>query len=211
MTERTPTIVLLERWRDGDDKALHQLLEEELPWIRGHVNKRLGPLLRQLGDAEDYVQEAMVRVLKSGPQFRVSDRRHFRALLAVLIENTLREEHRFHRRERRNPDRRKPLPRDSVLDLDPPRRGVTRPSVVAHREEEAAWMELAMALLPATDSEVVRLREWGELPFSEIGEAMGMKENTARARFHRALSKLAHNFVQLRAGGLGSVLAARDE
>ena len=211
MSEQGRTAVLLGRWHDGDDAALHVLLEEELPWIREHMNKRIGPLLRQLGDTEDYVQNAMVRVLRTHPRFTISDRKAFRGLLAVLIENMLRDEHEFHRRECRDPARQRSLPHDSVLDLDPPRRSVTRPSAVAQRDEEADWLHLAIQLLPAIDRQVVQLRTWEGLTFGEVGEVIDAKENTVRMRFQRALAKVGQNFVQLRAGRLGAVLARRDE
>lgn len=210
MNQTAPTVVLLERWHAGDESALHTMLEQELPWIRARVESRLGSFLKQLGDAEDYVQAAMLQILKHGPRFRVSDRGHFRRLLAVLVENTIRQEHRFHRRERRDVDRVQALPRDSVLDLDPPRRGVTRPSAVVAKQEEAAWLRLAMDLLPSTDGQIVRMRTWDGLAFGEIGAAVELTEGAARMRFQRALGRMARNFVQLRSGQLAAILDERS-
>lgn len=208
--EPSPTILLLERWHSGDETALHQLLEEELPWFREHVSRRLGPILRQVGDVDDFLQEAMLRVLRSGPRFRVSDRGNFRGLMAVLIENTLRDQVQFHQRGRRDRRVEREVPRDSLLDLDPPRQDVTRPSVAVSKSEEAAWMHLAVECLPPLDGEIVRLRAWQDLPFGEIATAVGLKENATRTRYQRALGKMAKNFVQLRSGALDSVLRNRN-
>ena len=62
----TDTPDLLRRWHEGDEAALSRLLERELPWIRQLVHRRLGPLLRRSGETQDFVQEAMVEVLRYG-------------------------------------------------------------------------------------------------------------------------------------------------
>ena len=115
------TRVLLENWQAGDRQSLDVLLERNLSWIRGRVQKRLGAFLRRKGDATDYVQETMVEVLSYGPRFVVSNQAAFRALLAKIIENVLRSSYSWHKAQRRSDDRARPLSRDSVLDLDPPR------------------------------------------------------------------------------------------
>ncbi len=37
---------LLVRWHEGEDEALHALIEDHLPWVRGQVRRHLTPLLR---------------------------------------------------------------------------------------------------------------------------------------------------------------------
>ena len=67
------TVELLNRWHAGDREALAHLLQRDLPWIRAHVSRRLGPLLRQKGETVDYVQDAFVAALQYGPRFVVAD------------------------------------------------------------------------------------------------------------------------------------------
>jgi len=71
--ETTETPDLLRRWHAGDEEALGRLLERELPWVRRLVHRRLGPLLRRSGETQDFVQEAMVEVLRYGPRFTASN------------------------------------------------------------------------------------------------------------------------------------------
>jgi len=188
--------------------ALSQLLEEHLPWIHAHVRKRLSGGMRADGDTRDFVQEAMVDVLRSGPRFVVSDPAHFRALMARCVENNIRDRRRYLDRDRRDIRRRRDLARDSLLVLDPPARSVTQPDDRADRNEELAWLHLALELLDPEDREVIRAREWDGLSFGALGQLIGISEDGARKRYTRALPRLAAKVGQLRKGQLGALTAA---
>src|SRR5262245_11241046 len=152
--EESPTTVLLRRWHAGDEDAVRELLERHLPWIRAHVQRRLGPALRRAGETGDYVQEALLEFLRYGPRFVVSEDHRLRGLLARIVENVLRDEHDRYAARRRARARERPLPSDSVLDLDAACDPVTRPSEVAERREWEAWVRLALELLDPEDREV---------------------------------------------------------
>jgi RNA polymerase sigma-70 factor, ECF subfamily len=194
------TRLLLQRWHAGDRKAIDALLARDLPWIHDHVHARLGPLLRARGETMDYVQAAVLEVLAYTPRFVTENRRHFRALLARIVENHLRDAHDHHNAARRTPARERPLPSDSVLDLDRPQRSVTQPADAAARGETEAWVRLALELLEPEDRQVLVLRQWQQLEFAAIGENMGLSEDAARMRFQRALPKLARQLERLRSG-----------
>ena len=202
----SPTLHLLRRWHSGDQKALDALIERDLPWIRAIVSKRLGPLLRARGETEDYVQDAMVRALSYGPSFLVSDQDQFRALLARIVENTLRDQHDFHAAEKRGAKKQIAPRNDSVITLDPPAPTVQRPSKEADGREQEAFVRLALELLDPEDRKVILLREWEELGFPDVAARLGITESGARMRFNRALPKLAEKVRQLRSGGLSSVM-----
>lgn len=197
---------LLERWHQGDSKALNQLLEEELEWVRSRVRARLGQLLRRKGDTDDYVQLAMLHVLKYGPRFLVSDRQHFRALLARIVENVLCDESDRYTAKRRAAERERALPADSVLNLDSPAKSITRPSQVAERHEREAWVRMGLELLDPEDREVIRLREFDGLSFADIGARLGVAEDSARMRFNRAVPRLAMKVQALKSGDLPAAL-----
>ena len=95
------TVTLLQRWHAGDRAALDTLLARDMPWIREHVERRLGQLLRAKGEADDYVQDAVIEVLRYGPRFLIADRERFRGLLARIVENTLRDQHDWYTAKRR--------------------------------------------------------------------------------------------------------------
>ncbi len=196
---------LLQRWHAGDRAAIEALVTRDLPWIQSYVRSRLGGVLRQRGETMDYVQDAVIRVLAYTPRFVTDDRGRFRALLARIVENHLRDANEHHMAACRSPAKELPLGSDSVLDLDGPRRSATRPSERAERDEEEAWVRLALELLAPEDRQILLLRQWHELEFAAIGQRLGLSEDAARMRFQRALPKLAHKLEQLRTGSPASL------
>lgn len=120
-------------WHAGDDGALHRLVEHHLPWLRQHVERRLGLVLRQNADTGDYLHEVIVEFLRDAPRFQARDQEQLRGLLASVAENTLRDRHDWYRAKRRDLARRAPLSPDSVLSLDPALVRSTTPSREAAR------------------------------------------------------------------------------
>ncbi len=196
------TMTLLRRWREGDPEALGQLVERDLPHIRAHARRRLGPVLHGQEQTGDIVQEAMVRVLVDGPRFVLSDREQFRALVGRIVENVLSTRGRYARRACRDIAREQPAT-GSVLDLDA---SATSPSRAAMRSEDQAWLELGLELLPATDRYVIVCRQWEEQSFAEIAATLGASEDATRMRFRRALSRLGRVLADLRSGQLDRAL-----
>ena len=205
MTDQT--IRLLQRWHDGDRAALDALIERNLAWMQQHVRQRLGADLRRAGDTQDFVQEAMVHVLEYGPRFVVESEEQFRGLLARIVENALRGQHRHLHQQMRDIARERGEARDTVLSLDPAQREVTRPSQIADRNEQTAWVRLALEFLPPQDREVLLLREMEGLEFAAIGERIGCTHAAARMRFQRALPGLIRKIRALQQGQLQRVLA----
>lgn len=196
---------LLSRLHAGEEDALRELLERHEPWVRARVRERLGARLRQRAETDDFVQDAMVDALKYGPKFMVSSEDHFRGLLARIVENALRDRHQYFDAARRARDRERPLPSDSVLDLDPRSPDRATPSRAADRREREAWLRLGLELLRPEDREVILLRQEDALPFEEVGARLGVAPNAARMRFERALAKLGKVVTRLRAEGAASV------
>ena len=58
--------------------------------------------MRREGDTQDFVQEALIEVLRDGPRFAVDNVDAFRALLARIVENTLIDRQRYMHRARRD-------------------------------------------------------------------------------------------------------------
>lgn len=208
-TAVTLTRELLLRWHQGDQDALAELVRQDAAWIEDHVHRRLGPQLRQRADTQDIVQNTLLEVLRAAPRFVVSDRGHLRALLAKMVENALHVQVRHAQAARRDVRREQPSAAasdGSVLHLDVQPAPTTRPSLAVERSETRSWVRLGLELLDPEDRSVVYWREYDELSFAEIGQRLGIDENTARMRFNRALPKLARKLQQLRHGQLGTAL-----
>ena len=63
--------------------------------------------------------------------------------------------------------------------------------------DDGSQRELAAALdlLPVEQREVLVMKIWNELTFAEIGDALGISQNTAASRYRYALASLKKNFV----------------
>jgi len=191
---------LLDRWHAGDPAALPALVEAHLPWLRQHVERRLGAFLRQREDPEDYLQTAVLEFLRDGPRFIVRDATQFRALLARVVENTLRDRVDWYRAKRRDLAKHAPLPSESVLPLDPALATSATPSRAAAAGEMREWVRLALELLDDDDKRLVVAREFDQRSFVDLGVEMGMTENAVRMRWVRAVARLADTMRALRRG-----------
>ena len=204
------TAELLSRWARGDQAALADLVAQDAGWITAHVRARLGGHLRQRVDTQDIVQDTLLTILRTGPRFVCSDRGHLRALLARMVENTIRAE--AHHQAAGKRDRRREVHADpgasgSVLILDRHAAAVTDPGSAAAKAETRDWLRLALELLEPDDRNVILWREYEQLPFAVVAQRLAMSEDAARMRFARALPKLARKLKSLRAGELGEALA----
>jgi RNA polymerase sigma-70 factor (ECF subfamily) len=206
MAAEPRTADLLRRWHEGDEDSLSALIARILPWMQKRVRFRLGPLLRRRGDTQDFVQEAMVEVLRDGPRFVVSDDGQLRELFARIVENLLRDEHRRQTAARRDVRREIRLASDSVLDLDAGGRAVTTPSQAAEANEWASLVRLCLGFVSPRDREILLLRQWQELSFEEIGKRLAIPAKTAHMRFVRALPRLVAQIRKLREGRLAELL-----
>ena len=203
------TLSLLERWQCGDAEALSMLLDRDLPWIRSYVQRHLGDGLRRAGDTDDFVQEAVLAILRYGPRFAMSSRRQFRALLAKITLNVLRCKGRELNALKRDPRNERALGTDTILYLDPPRQDVTRPDQRVEKKEEREWLRLALLLLDPHDQEPLDLY-WQGLEDSEIGERLGVSANTARMRRTRATGRLTAIVLKLKRGQLDDLVAQEE-
>ena len=201
-----PTQELLIRWHGGDGSACEALVERHLPWVSAHVSRRLGPALRAKGQTHDYVQEAMLELLRYGPAFLVEREASFRRLLARIVENVLRDQSDWYHARRRDMARERPLPSDTFLDLDRPRVEVKGPQQEAERQEWECLVRLALELLPPSPRRLLLRRQWDGASFAEIGAELGISEDAARMRFHRALLRVTDVLDRLRDAHLDALL-----
>jgi len=192
------TVELLQRWHGGDAAALHALIERDAGWVHGAVRRRMGEHLRHKLESIDVVQEAMGEVLRYVPRFVVPDRTRFRALMARIVENVLRDQHQFFHARRRAMSREQAP--GTALSLDGLGGSFGEPGAVAEANEEERWVHMALELLEPDVRDVLVLRLWEELPFDAIGERLGLTESGARMKFQRALPKLADKVKALRQG-----------
>jgi RNA polymerase sigma-70 factor, ECF subfamily len=145
-------------------------------------------LTRSSADAEDLVQDTMIRALRSIERF---DGRHPRAWLLTILRNT-----HINRNRRRRPQL-----------LDDPDSAFNDLAVVASADRadtsvEAAFdaeIDRALAALDPPFRQVIQLVDVDGLTYAEAAEAIGVPTGTVMSRLHRARSRIRE---QLRDAGV---------
>jgi RNA polymerase sigma-70 factor (ECF subfamily) len=123
-------------------------------------------------DAEDIVQDAFVRFWRS--RERVNDPAAF---VFACVRRCALDWQRCRQRQTQREER------------------VARPETeplftAAEDNERRAAIEIALRELPAEQSELLVMKVWGELTFSQIAAALETSPNTAASRYRYALAKL---------------------
>lgn len=202
------TSLFLKQWHSGDQQGLHELLQRHLPWIYANVHHRMGPVLKKKGETSDYVQDVLIQFMRDSPRFVLSNEASFRALLLKIVECTLRDKHDWYTARRRAVAKERPLPSDTILDLDAEYPRVRTPSKSAAFHEQEAWIRLGMEFLDPEDREILVLRQWDDRPFAEIGKRFGLKANAAWKKHDRAVCRLGEVVSALRSGEMNRITDA---
>jgi RNA polymerase sigma-70 factor (ECF subfamily) len=166
------TKALVERARDGDHDAFAQLAAATID--RLHAIAWL--ILRDLDDAEDAVQEALVHAWRELPRLREADR--FEAWLRRMLVNAC---HDLGRRRRRR----------SLVPIAMAAEPVSADSWL--RLENQDMLERAFERLPIEQRTVLVLEHYVGLTGPEIAAATGVSLGTAksRARYARTAMRAA--------------------
>ncbi len=184
---------LLEEAKGGCQVALGKLAELCRPYLLLIANEDLNPLLRGKLDASDVVQEALIAAHRDIAQFRGQKEVDFLAWVRGILINDLLEARRKHcGTAKRNVGREIPLDGDSVRgqpSIEVVGEAVSpRSEVIAKEEAEAlAW---AMNQMPEHYREVIRLRNWEELSFEDVGTRIGRGAEATRKLWSRAILHL---------------------
>ena len=137
-------------------------------------------LLHDEHDAQDVVQDAVLRALRHIDGFRHGDAR---AWLLTIVRNCCYTWHKQHKRDREN------APLSDVAAL-----GVADSQTADDETIRTSDRELirdAVDKLPAELREVLVLRELNELSYREISEVIGAPMGTVMSRLSRARERLA--------------------
>ncbi len=145
-------------------------------------------LTRHQADAEDLVQDTLIRAYKAIDQF---DGRHPRAWLLTILRNT-----HINRNRRRRPE----LMRDPDVEIERPARwpvidDASRPDRFVDRTFDAE-VESALRSLSPTFGEVVELVDLDGLSYAEAAEVAGVPIGTVMSRLHRGRKKIREHLRQ---------------
>lgn len=159
------------------------------------VRRRLDTAAGRL-DPDAIVSDTFADAARAWPAYQaVRSPEPFVWLYRIVLDRLI-DEWRRHVRPKRDFRREVPWPSHPSIDLGL-RADQTGASEAAVRDEQAALLRAAIDRLKDADREVVLLRGYDDLSFREIGEILGVGENTAAVRYLRALKRLKVEWQRL--------------
>lgn len=175
------SIELLARLKNGDGMALEQLFARYLTPLQRWAHGRLPPWARTMSDTQDFVQDAIVRVLGRLASFQPERPGALHAYLRTSVMNRIYDELRHAHRRPQGLELDDNLPSVLPSPYD---------STVGRQDLEI--FEAALAELSENDRELVIARVEWDLGYGEIAAALGKPSpDAARIAVRRALLKLA--------------------
>lgn len=176
----TSTIDLLDRFKQGDQDAVNELVERSIPPLKRWARGRLPQWARSLAETQDLVQNAVIRAL---PHLKTFEAKHPGALQAYLrqaVNNHIRDEIRKVRAR----------PVAAPLSDEQPDEGPS-PLERAIGREGLERYEAALARLRPLDREAIIARVELQQSYEEIAIALGKPTaDAARMVVVRAIKNL---------------------
>ncbi len=156
-------------------------------WFHQNGNKLLlfaRQMTRSAADAEDVLQNAIVRCWNArknrnggvDPENAPDPAEIYTMIRRAAIDLGRRETRRARREEK-------------VIDFEEAK-GIDWFQCPFEARERNGEITSALRKLPEAQREVLTLKIWGQLTFQEIGESLGISENTAASRYRYALEAL---------------------
>ena len=165
---------LLGLFLDGDDAMFGELVRRYERPLHGFICRLTG----QPGAAADLFQETFLRAFQHAGSFR--GRSRFKTWLYAIAANVCRSHARKAMRRRTVSDEDAPEPPDPAPG----------PNGAAASQEIGERVARAVGTLPASQREVVVLKLYDELTYSEIAQALGRPLGTVKTQMRAALKAL---------------------
>ncbi len=181
---------MLAKARSGDDAAVGELLNKYRDYLLLIANQQMDRQLQGKIGGSDIVQESMFAAQQGFHQFEGDSPAQFMAWLRKILINDVYETGRkFRRTAKRQVDKEVELSSGASRDMPLVDPGDT-PKTDAMMKEERRRLREAMMLLSDDHREVLKLRNWDQLPFAEIGVRLDRSEEAARKLWTRAVLQL---------------------
>jgi RNA polymerase sigma factor (TIGR02999 family) len=161
--------VLLTRWKEGDQEALHALIPTVYEELRSLARRYLrGERPDHTMQSVDLVHEAYIRLVDQNPA-QTQDRGHFVAIAARLMRQILVDHARRRRASKRGPAQKLQL--DEAL-------GLAQTKAVDLIAIDDALTELSKR--DAQQGQIVEMRFFGGLTVEEAAEVLGISAATVK-------------------------------
>lgn len=187
---------VIERIRAGEETALGEAFAHyrERLWRCAHfrMDKRLAGRV----DADDILQESFLNSAQRIRHFPQDEEVSCFLWFRLIVQQTLIDVHRRHiSAQRRDASRERSIQAPAMAGTSVALAGhllagLTSPSGVAVKKENAYILERALESMNEIDREVLALRHFEELTNNEVAELLGITKKAASNRYARALVRL---------------------
>jgi len=175
---------LIDGLRRGDEDAFRTLVTTHLPRLRAVALR----IVRDAHLAEDCVQEAFVRALRSLDRFRGESL--LGTWLHRIVVNACLDELRRRPLTAGDADLAGPAFDGTGCRVEPPGPPMRSPEELVGTERERRQVHAAIDRLPEDYRTVLVLRDIEELSTREAAESLGISEGAVKVRLHRARGAL---------------------
>lgn len=193
------SVTLLKAWYAGETEAADHLVRRHTPWLHRLAERQLSHGARRLHGAEDVVSEVLMKIISEGPRFEPRSELEFRALVARMTVNLVRDHVRWAHAQVRDAGREVPLP-SAISRIGAYAGSGDEPPLRAERDEERAFVALALRLIRRDDHDLIQWKQFHAWSFTAIGTELGITADAARSRYRAALRRLKAEVQQLKEG-----------
>ena len=186
----TPFSRLLKQARAGDRNAIGQLVDRWRDYLLLIANEDLDQEIQGKVGPSDIVQQSMLAAQAKIADFRGANETEFRAWVRRIVCNNLADARRHYKTVKGRDIKRERKSDESAIIAPPLVDAANTPGTEAVKKERADILKQAMQNLPENYRQVIHLRNWDEIPFTEIGRVMGCSEEAARKLWYRAVMRL---------------------
>ena len=179
-----PLAAVIRRAQKRDPAAFDELVDR----FNGPLFGLLYRLTGSRHDAEDLLQEVFLRVVRTLEGYTHEGR--FEAWLYRIAVNVVRDHVRRQKRHRTVPEHSVAWQEDGPEGLAAHPSSEAPPDQPIDLAEQADRLQAALRQLPEGEREVIMLRHFSDMSFSQIAQVMGTPLGTALARAHRGLARL---------------------
>jgi RNA polymerase sigma-70 factor (ECF subfamily) len=173
---------LIRRAQDGERLAFDELTRPLTDSMLASIRRRIGPKLREKLDAEDVLQETLLRAFQSMKEFQWQGEDSFRRWIQGISANFI-----------LHSARKYGLRTTFRIDRDPVA-GDISPSRQHRREERFDRLKKSLDELPPESRTIVRLSRIEGLKIKEIAERTGRSPSSVRNLLFRAMRQLRETF-----------------
>jgi RNA polymerase sigma-70 factor (ECF subfamily) len=200
-----PTLGLLQQARDGDGGSLGVLLRKYFRYLNSLSHGHLDDRIEIRVSASDIVQETLLEAHRDFSNFSGTSIEEFTGWLRRILFNNLATAIEKHVLADKRDVRKQRSLDQAIGDADHSKarlarylqQDATSPSTPMQRDESLDQLSFAINQLPPEYQQVIRMRHFEDLSFSQIAEKLDRNSGAVRMMWVRAVEKLRLGMSQL--------------